>query len=162
MTFLELLLELMMILVFLTGAGALGNILIVSICSQEVMFKIWLKSNEFEGIKNPLKDQWHFLDDVLDGLYMAWCLEDTGGSWLVLMSLMAYFMVFWGYKCHKCQVSALYDSSIDRNEIPPFSVFEIYIVACQIGCRPNRSSRLFVVVKCFMWLLANWGTLPAK
>ena len=30
---------------------------IVYICSEEAMFKIWLKSFEFEGIKNPFKDK---------------------------------------------------------------------------------------------------------
>ena len=62
---------------------------IVSKCSEEDMFKIWLKSVEFEGIKNPFKDWWHcwrfcwswwwlftfltgsgVLDDVLNGIYM--------------------------------------------------------------------------------------------
>ena len=28
----------------------------VCICPEEAMFKIWLKSDEFEGIKNTLKD----------------------------------------------------------------------------------------------------------
>ena len=28
----------------------------VCLCFEEVLFKIWLKSVEFEGIKNPLKD----------------------------------------------------------------------------------------------------------
>ena len=32
----------------------------VCICSEEAMFKIWLKSVEFESIKNTLKDQGHY------------------------------------------------------------------------------------------------------
>ena len=28
----------------------------VCICSEEALFKFWLKSVEFEGIKNPVKD----------------------------------------------------------------------------------------------------------
>ena len=31
----------------------------VCICPEGAMFKIWLKSVEFEGIKNTLKDGWH-------------------------------------------------------------------------------------------------------
>ena len=31
----------------------------VSICPEGAMFKIWLKSVEFKGIKNSLKDGWH-------------------------------------------------------------------------------------------------------
>ena len=34
--------------------------LIDCIVSEEAMFKIWLKSVEFEGIKNTLKDQGHY------------------------------------------------------------------------------------------------------
>ena len=45
-----------MILMFLTGAGFLGEVLMVSIYHEGAMFKISLKSEEFEGIKNPLKD----------------------------------------------------------------------------------------------------------
>ena len=45
MTLLELLLELVIFMAILTGAGVL-----------EDMFKIWLKSVEFEGIKNAIKD----------------------------------------------------------------------------------------------------------
>ena len=50
------LLELIMILTFLTGASVLDDIWMVYKCPEEIMFKIWLKSNEFEGIKNPLKN----------------------------------------------------------------------------------------------------------
>ena len=32
---------------------------VFSICSEEAMFEIWLKSVEFKSIKNPCKDQWH-------------------------------------------------------------------------------------------------------
>ena len=46
-----------MIVSFLTGAGVLDGVLVVSTCPDGAMFKIWLKSNEFEGIKNPIKDQ---------------------------------------------------------------------------------------------------------
>ena len=31
----------------------------VSTCPDGAMFEIWLKFDEFEGIKNPLKDIWH-------------------------------------------------------------------------------------------------------
>ena len=49
---------------FLTGACFLDHdwdvslmiFWMVSICLEEVMFKIWCKSVEFEGIKNTLKD----------------------------------------------------------------------------------------------------------
>ena len=41
---------------FLTRTGVLDDNLDGHICSVEAMFKIWLKSVEFEGIKNPLKD----------------------------------------------------------------------------------------------------------
>ena len=48
-----------MILMFLTGAGVLDDVLdgLVCICPEGAMFKISLKSDEFEGIKNPLKDR---------------------------------------------------------------------------------------------------------
>ena len=57
----------------------------VSTCPDGSMFKIWLKSDEFEGIKNSLKDGMTIpelirilmfltgagvLDDILDGLHM--------------------------------------------------------------------------------------------
>ena len=70
---------------------SLMTFLVVCMCSEGAPFKIWLKSVEFEGIKNPLKDGWHFwsfcwcwwwlwmfltwagvLDDVLDVLHMLW------------------------------------------------------------------------------------------
>ena len=73
------------------GLVSLMTFWMVCICSEEALFKIWLKSVEFEGIKNPLKDGWHFwsfcwswwwlwmfltgagvLDDVMDGLHMLW------------------------------------------------------------------------------------------
>jgi hypothetical protein len=53
-------LELMMILMFLTGLLSLIIFYMVCTCPEGAMFKIWLKSNEFEGIKNPLKDQGHY------------------------------------------------------------------------------------------------------
>ena len=56
MTFIEFLPELMMIFMFLTVAESLMTSWMVYKCPEGVMFKIWLKSNEFEGIKNPLKD----------------------------------------------------------------------------------------------------------
>ena len=43
----------------------------VSICPEGAMFKIWLKSAEFKGIKNSLKDGWH-----------CWRF---GGCWRLLM-----------------------------------------------------------------------------
>ena len=66
-----------MILTFLTGLVSLMTFWMVFICPEEAMFKIWLKSVEFEGIKNGLKDgghcwefggRWRFLAgaDVLD------------------------------------------------------------------------------------------------
>ena len=73
------------------GLVSLMTFWMVCICSEEALFKIWLKSVEFEGIMNPLKDGWHFwsfcwrwwwlwmfltgagvLDDVLDGLHIVW------------------------------------------------------------------------------------------
>ena len=45
-----------MILTFLTGAGVLDDIMTLCKCPEGVMFEIWLKSDEFEGIKNPVKD----------------------------------------------------------------------------------------------------------
>ena len=56
MTFVDFWLELMMILLFLTGADVLDDIMFVFTCPVGAMFKILLKSVEFEGIKNPLKD----------------------------------------------------------------------------------------------------------
>ena len=50
MKFLEFLLELM------TGAGVLDDIRDGMHMPEGAMFKIWLKSDEFEGIKNLLKD----------------------------------------------------------------------------------------------------------
>ena len=38
------------------GLVSLMTFWIVSICSEEAMFKIWFKSVEFKGIKNPFKD----------------------------------------------------------------------------------------------------------
>ena len=46
-----------MILTFLTGAGILDDIMDGLKCPEGAMFKIWLKSDEFEGIKNPVKDR---------------------------------------------------------------------------------------------------------
>ena len=46
-----------MILMFLTGAGFLDDILDGRQCPEGAKFKIWLKSVGFKGIKNPLKDQ---------------------------------------------------------------------------------------------------------
>ena len=40
----------------LVGLVSLMTYWIVSICSDEAMFKIWLKSIEVKGIKNPFKD----------------------------------------------------------------------------------------------------------
>ena len=48
-----------MIWMFLTGAGVLDNVLdswMVSTCPDGAMLKISLKSVEFKGIKNSLKD----------------------------------------------------------------------------------------------------------
>ena len=42
--------------VVLTGARVLMTFWIVSTCPDGAKFKIRLKSHEFEGIKNPLKD----------------------------------------------------------------------------------------------------------
>ena len=56
MTFLEFLLKLIMIVMFLTGAGALDAVMDGCVSPEAAMFKIWFKSNEFVGIKNPLKD----------------------------------------------------------------------------------------------------------
>ena len=46
-----------MILMFLTGATVLDDIFMDCTCPEGVMFEIWLKSYDFEGIKNPLKDR---------------------------------------------------------------------------------------------------------
>ena len=56
MTFLEFLLELMMILMFLTGAGVLDDIL-DGLHPDGAMLIFLLKSVEFKGIKNSLKDR---------------------------------------------------------------------------------------------------------
>ena len=45
-----------MILMFLTGAAVLDDVQHGLHMPEEVIFKIWLKSDEFEGIENPLKD----------------------------------------------------------------------------------------------------------
>ena len=57
-----------MIFMFLTGASVLHDIMdgllmslktFCTVCTRPegVMYKIWIKSDEFEGIKNPVKDQ---------------------------------------------------------------------------------------------------------
>ena len=46
-----------MILMFLTGAGVLDYILDGLHMPLGGYIKIWLRSVEFEGIKNPLKDR---------------------------------------------------------------------------------------------------------
>ena len=57
MILLELLLEFMMMMDIPDwGWVSLMMFWIVSICSEEAMFEIWLKSVEFKGIKNPFKD----------------------------------------------------------------------------------------------------------
>ena len=50
MTFQEFWLELMMILTFLNGLVSLKTLGIVCKFPEGVMFKIWMKSDEFEGI----------------------------------------------------------------------------------------------------------------
>ena len=50
----------MIIWMFLTGAGILDDILDGLEFPEEAMFKFWLKSDEFEGIENTLKDWWYF------------------------------------------------------------------------------------------------------
>ena len=54
----------------------------ISKCPEVAVFEIWLKSVEFKGIKNTLKDGWH-----------CWSLEDAGRSWLGLVSLMKLWIV---------------------------------------------------------------------
>ena len=49
-------LELMVILMFLTGAGVLDDFMDGLQMPGGSYVKFLLKSNEFEGIKNPLKD----------------------------------------------------------------------------------------------------------
>ena len=56
MVFLEFLLELIMILLFQTGAGILDEVLDGLHMPRGSKIKIWLKSDKFEGIKNFLKD----------------------------------------------------------------------------------------------------------
>ena len=50
------------------------------------MFKIWLKSDKFEGIKNPVEDRWHFWNS-------CWRWWWFWHSWLGLVSLMTLWMV---------------------------------------------------------------------
>ena len=38
------------------GAGVIDDVLDGLLCPEGAMLKIWLKSVEFEGIKNTLKD----------------------------------------------------------------------------------------------------------
>ena len=45
-----------MILMLLTGVGVLDDVRDGLHKLEGAMFKIWLKSDEFEGIKNLLKD----------------------------------------------------------------------------------------------------------
>ena len=45
-----------MMWMFLTGAGIIDDILDGLQFPDEAMFKFWLKSDEFEGIKITLKD----------------------------------------------------------------------------------------------------------
>ena len=78
MTFDEFLLVLMMILMFLTRAAVLHVVCTVCICPVGLIFKIWLKSNKFEGIKSPSKidDISRILaevDDVFDVPDWGWC-----------------------------------------------------------------------------------------
>ena len=73
------------------GLVSLMTFWMICIWPEEDMFKIWLKSVEFEGIKNGLKHGWHcwrccwslgwlwtfltgagVLYGVLDGLHMPW------------------------------------------------------------------------------------------
>ena len=70
MTFLEILLKLMMILMFLTGAGVLDDVL--DDLQMPWGCYVWslLKSVEFKGIKNTLKDWW-----------LSWRF---GGCWMFL------------------------------------------------------------------------------
>ena len=42
------------------GLVSLKTVWMDQSCFKEAKIKIWLKSVEFEGIKNPLKDWWHF------------------------------------------------------------------------------------------------------
>ena len=60
MTILEFLLELMMIFMFLTGAGVLDDFLDGLHMPWKSYVKNLLKSVEYKGIKNPLKDKWYF------------------------------------------------------------------------------------------------------
>ena len=53
---------------------------------EGVMIKIWLQSHEFKGIKNPIKDWWHFK-------YSGWSWCWFWRSWLGLVSLMTLWMV---------------------------------------------------------------------
>ena len=59
MTFLEFLLELMMILMFLTGAGVLDDVMDGLHMPWESYILNLVETDKFEGIKNPLKDWWH-------------------------------------------------------------------------------------------------------
>ena len=96
------------------GLMSLMTFWMVCLCSEEAMLKIWLNSYEFEGIKIPLKDGWHFwsfcwswwwlwmfltgagvLDDVLDGLHMLWgnYVWNLIKIWLGLVALMTFWMI---------------------------------------------------------------------
>ena len=68
------------------GLVSLMTLWMVCKCPEGVMFKIWLKSDEFEGIKNPVKDQWHFKNS-------CWSWWWFWHSWLGLVSLMTLWMV---------------------------------------------------------------------
>ena len=64
-------------MIFFTFMGSFKNF-IEQQCDGG-MFKIWLKSVEFKGIKNSLKDRWHFssscwtFDDDIDVPDWGWC-----------------------------------------------------------------------------------------
>ena len=58
---------------------------IVYTCPEGAMFKFWLKSIEFKGIKNPLKEWWH-----LSSFCWSWWWFRC--SWLGRVSLMMFWM----------------------------------------------------------------------
>ena len=78
------------------GLVSLMTCWIVFICSEEAMFKIWLKSIEVKGIKNPFVDMAGVVA-VVD--------EDYGRSWLGLVPLILIGICPWRSLESLCQFS---------------------------------------------------------
>ena len=85
------------------GLVSLMTLSMVCKCPEGDMFEIWLKSNEFEGIKNPLKDWWHLYIFGWNWLWF-WCF------WLGLVSLVMFWMV------SKCPDKAMFKIWLKSDE----------------------------------------------